>query len=213
VFCSIILVLNRTQEDMSFAINARYALITYSQCGELSEWSIVERFSELGAECIVARELHADGGTHLHVFVDFGRKFRSRKANVFDVDGWHPNISASRGTPEKGYDYAIKDGDVVAGGLERPHRAVSSGSTHSKWSEIESASTREEFWDLLAELDPMRMLTSWTTLSKYADWRFAPVIAEYESDPRLSFISGESDGRDEWLSQSGIGLGVAPLGM
>ena len=104
---------------MSLHINAKYVLLTYAQCGTLEGDAIMERISSLGGECIVARESHSDGGVHLHVFVRFGRKFRSRKADVFDVDGRHPNIVPSRGTPEKGYDYAVKDGDIVCGGLRR----------------------------------------------------------------------------------------------
>lgn len=52
----------------------------------------MDHISTLGGECIVAREDHADGGTHLHVFCDFGRKFRSRKADVFDVDDHHQTL-------------------------------------------------------------------------------------------------------------------------
>lgn len=102
---------------MSFRFQARYALLTYAQCGDLDPWAVNDHLAELGAECIIAREVHADGGTHLHAFVDFGRKFRTQRTDVFDVGDHHPNISPSYGTPEKGFDYAIKDGDVVAGGL------------------------------------------------------------------------------------------------
>ena len=104
----------------SFSFHARYALLTYAQCGDLCPFTIVDLLSTMGAECIIGREHHQDGGIHLHVFVDFGRKYRSRRADTFDVGGFHPNISQSYGTPEKGYDYACKDGDVVAGGLDRP---------------------------------------------------------------------------------------------
>jgi hypothetical protein len=81
----------------AFYCNARYFLVTYAQCGDLSEWSVLDRFTTLGAECIIAREEHNDLGLHFHVFADFGRKFRSRKTDVFDVDGRHANIKPSRG--------------------------------------------------------------------------------------------------------------------
>ena len=130
----------------SFHCNARYFLITYAQCGDLSEWDVLEHIGGLGAECIIARENHQTLGVHLHVFVDFGRKFRSRKTDVFDVHGRHANIQPSRGTPEKGYDYAIKDGDVVAGGLERPEGRVGSGKNFDLWTQITDAADREEAW-------------------------------------------------------------------
>ena len=103
---------------MTFNFNAKYVLLTYAQCGDLDPWAIVNHLAELRAECIVGRETHADGGTHLHCFAHFERKFRSRRADVFDVLGCHPNVSPTYTTPQAGWDYACKDGDIVAGGLQ-----------------------------------------------------------------------------------------------
>lgn len=170
----------------SFSFNARYALLTYAQCGDLDPFAVVERFAELGAECIVAREDHVDGGTHLHTFVDFGRKYRTRRVDAFDVGGRHPNISPSYGTPEKGYDYTIKDGCVVAGGLERPSRASVSAS-RDVWAEIILAESREEFFSLVGSLAPRALCTSFPSLSKYADWKYRVDPEPYRHDPQLSF--------------------------
>jgi len=197
----------------SFLCNARHFLITYAQCGDLSEWAVLDKFSSLGAECIIARELHEDLGLHLHVFVDFGRKFRSRRVDIFDVDGRHPNIKRSWGTPEKGYDYAIKDGDVVAGGLERPDGIHGSGKNFDLWSQIAGAEDRGEFWRLCEELDPKSMCCSFGQLQKFADWRFAEVPAEYESPGGFEFVPGDVDGRDQWVQDSGIGLGSSFVGV
>lgn len=197
-----------------FVHNYRYALVTYSQCGDLDPWRVMERFSSLGAECIIAREHHEDGGLHLHVFADFGRKFRSRRTDILDVDGRHANIEPSKGTPEKGYDYAIKDGDVVCGGLARPEpSAVGDGPTAAKWARITGAETRSEFWELCHELDPKAAACNFSALSKYCDWRFAEDPPEYEHDGRIKFVPGDGDGRDEWVSQSGIRLDEPFLGM
>lgn len=192
---------------MSFAVNARYVLLTYAQCGELDGFAVMDRISTLGGECIVARENHEDGGIHLHVFCDFGRKLRSRKVDVFDVDGFHPNITASKGTPEKGYDYTIKDGDVICGGLARPTPVSKSGneSSVSKWTAITGAANRDEFWRLVHMLDPKAAAVSFTSLTKYCDWKFAALPPTYESPRGISFVGGDLDGRDDWLSQSGIG--------
>uniref|UniRef100_A0A8A4XC99 Replication-associated protein n=1 Tax=Phoenicurus auroreus Genomoviridae sp. TaxID=2814988 RepID=A0A8A4XC99_9VIRU len=192
-----------------FACNARYFLVTYPQCGDLCGFAVMERFSSLGAECIVAREHHEDGGFHLHCFADFGRKFRSRATDIFDVLGHHPNIEPSKGTPEKGYDYAIKDGDVIAGGLERPIGTSRTGgrTTLDKWTEITSAPDRDSFWELCHELDPKSTACSFGQLSKYADWKYADKPANYESPRGLDFIGGDVDGRDEWVQSTGVGLG------
>ncbi|AXB22628.1 replication associated protein [Alces alces faeces associated genomovirus MP146] len=184
----------------SFLCNARHFLITYAQCGDLSEWRVLDCFTLLGAECIIAREYHEDLGIHLHVFVDFGRKFRSRRVDIFDVDGRHPNIKRSWGTPEKGYDYAIKDGDVVAGGLERPDGTFGSGKNFDLWSQIAGAGSKAEFWDLCEELDPKSMCCSFGQLQKFADWRFAEVPTEYANPGGFEFVDGNDDGRTAPMS-------------
>lgn len=197
----------------SFVCNFRYGLITYPQCDGLDPFRVMERFSSLGAECIIGREHHEDGGLHLHVFADFGRKFRSRKTDIFDVDGRHPNVEPSKGTPEKGYDYAIKDGDVVCGGLGRPEPSGGGdGASAAKWARITQAENRDEFWELVHELDPKAAACSFNALSRYADWRFTEKPAEYEHDGRIKFVPGDADGRDDWLSQSGIRLEEPFLG-
>lgn len=193
---------------MTFRFQARYVLLTYSQCGELDPFRVMDVISELAGECIIGREYHQDGGLHLHVFVDFGRKLRSRKASIFDVGGIHPNISRSYGTPEKGYDYAIKDGDVVCGGLARPEPESGGdrhGKTHLIWTQITSAESRSEFWELVHELDPKAAVVSFSQLQKYCDWKYQYHPPEYESPTGCSFIGGEFDGREAWLLQSGIG--------
>jgi Geminivirus Rep catalytic domain len=51
-------------------------------------------FSVWGA----ARETHQDGGNHWHAYVKFRITLRSRDPLLFDIDGIHPNIKASKGT-------------------------------------------------------------------------------------------------------------------
>lgn len=201
--CSIVLVF---EQDfwitfMPFVCNFRYALLTFAQCGDLDEWAVVSHFGSLGAECIVGREIHADGGTHLHTFVDFGRKFRSRRTDIFDVDGQHPNIVPSRGRPWGGWDYATKDGEIVAGGLPRPSQpaAVRDGDS---WGQIVCAESESEFWELLEALAPEKLCTSYPSLRKFADWRFAPDPVRYTPDDSVQFRLGRVPELDTWREQS-----------
>lgn len=181
----------------AFVINSRYVLLTYAQCGELDEWSVSNHLSTLGSECIIGREDHSTGGTHLHAFCDFGKKFRSRRADIFDVDGHHPNVVPSRGSPERGYDYAIKDGNVVAGGLARPSecRAVSNG---DKWGQIVSAESESEFWSLVEQLDPKALATNFSNLKKFCDWRFAASPEVYISPAGIGFEYGDLHELPAW---------------
>lgn len=174
----------------AFVVNARYVLLTYAQSDGLDPFRIVEHLSSMGAECIVAREAHADGGTHLHAFVDFGRKFRSRRHDIYDVDGFHPNISPSLGNPEKGYDYACKDGEIVAGGLERPQPSAKPDA-RDIYAEICMAPTREEFFEAARTLAPRLLLSSFTSLSAYADWNYRVDPEPYRPNPEhVSDLSG-----------------------
>lgn len=190
---------------MTFNFHARYVLVTYAQSEDLDGFAVSDHFTELGAECIVARETHADSGFHLHAFVDFGRKFRSRNARIFDVQGRHPNITVSRGTPEKGYDYAIKDGDVVAGGLERPNGSRVSGTPGSSWSEIMGARDIGEFWELCEALAPRAMLCNFNSLKCFADWRFRVDPAPYVSPGGIRIDTSRVGELDEWVQQNLVG--------
>lgn len=188
-------------------INSKYVLLTYSQCGDLDEWAVSDHLSSLGAECIIARELHPrTGGVHLHVFVDFGRKFRSRRVDILDVEGRHPNVSPSKGTPEKGYDYAIKDGEVVAGGLERP-RGGRPGTISGLEAIAHLCETQDEFLDIYGEVDTRGLIKNFANVRSYAKWRYAGTLPKYESPASFGEFRRGNDGRDQWLAQSGIRSG------
>jgi len=196
---------------MTFNFNARYALLTYAQSGTLDPWAVVDHFTELRAECIVSREAHADGGTHLHCFVDFARKFRSRRADVFDVSGCHPNVSPTHTTPQAGFDYACKDGDIVAGGLGRPD-ASKVPRDGDCWHDIVAAESREEFFRLLLELAPKQLCCSFTQLEKYAEWRYRPAKHVYRHPEGFQLVQDMLPELTEWLQQlsSGPGRGKWP---
>lgn len=194
-------------------VNSRYILLTYAQSNGLDEWAVSDMLSQLGAECIVARENHKDGGTHLHVFADFNRKFRSRDVHIFDVGGFHPNVSPSRGTPEKGFDYAIKDGDVVAGGLARPPpRGGLHAGAHRVRNVAHLCEDSEEFLELCDEMERGELINRFSNYSAYAHWRFKPDVPEYSTPEGFEFVGGELDGRDDWVRDSGIRGGEPLIG-
>lgn len=213
--CVYNIISHRFQGTMpNFSFHARYALLTYSQCGDLDPFAIVDRFSSLEAECIVAREDHCDGGTHLHVFADFGKKRRFRSADVFDVQTRHPNISPSRGTPEIGWDYCTKDGCIVAGGLGRPGPGDTgqTGQKDAKMAILVGIDDEPSFWESVRELAPGLLLRSFPSLQSYAKWRFAAVAEEYEHPSGIRItpecVPELSEWRDRYIggsSESRIG--------
>lgn len=190
---------------MSFNFHAKYVLLTYAQSEDLDGFAVSDHLSSLGAECIVARESHADSGVHLHAFVDFGRRFRSSDARIFDVNGFHPNVSVSRGTPQKGYDYAIKDGDIIAGGLERPNGGRVSTQTSDSWNEILGARTVGEFWELCEKLAPRAMLLSFISLQRFADWRFREDPSPYTTPGGICINTENVAILDQWVRENLVG--------
>jgi hypothetical protein len=176
----------------TFDFHSRYGLFTYSQCDGLDPHDVVLHFTALEAECIIGREDHADGGTHLHAFVDFGRKRRFRRHVFADVGQFHPNIAPSRGTPGTAYDYAIKDGDVVGGGLERPDSGNSSrrrnGASESTMATLVGIDDEQAFWDACRELAPGLLLRCHSSLESYAKRRFAKVVQQYCHPRELVFL-------------------------
>lgn len=136
---------------MTFRFQAKYGLLTYAQSPGLDPFRVVDVLTELGCECIVAKELHADSGTHYHAFFMHSSKLRTRDARAFDVDGYHPNILRGIKTPRKMFDYATKDGDVVAGGLGRPDEEPTTTSSDDFWRCVFSAETREETFRVAQE--------------------------------------------------------------
>uniref|UniRef100_A0AAU6S585 Replication associated protein n=1 Tax=Pipistrellus pipistrellus feces associated gemycircularvirus TaxID=3140008 RepID=A0AAU6S585_9VIRU len=175
----------------SISFCAQHFLLTYAHSEgndvkpELDPHRIVEVLGDLGAECIVARERYPTGdGFHLHVFCSFERRFRSRKVDAFDVDGYHPNVEPSRKNAIGGYDYATKDGEIVAGGLERPSGVSGRRGTSraaDAWGEITAANSVEEFWRLCEELDPKSLVCNFPALARFVEWRFRPEPIPYRS--------------------------------
>lgn len=184
---------------MTFRFQSKYALLTYAQCGDLCGLDVCEMLGTLGAECIVGREKHSDGGTHLHVFAMWERRYQSRRSDVFDVGGHHPNIVGNVRDIGAAFDYATKEGDIVAGGLTREE--LSTGRTTSssdKWAEIVAADTEDEFWSRVRELDPKALCTNYPALRKYADYAYAPIIQSYEHPSGFTFTSGAISDLDQW---------------
>lgn len=193
--------------------DAKFLLLTYAQipdvfCATLP-LSVVSRGSDLGAEVLVSREYHRDGGIHFHVFVDFGgRKYSTRDARAWDVEGFHPNIERVGRTPEKAYDYVIKDGDIVAGGATRPEPTGRDGGQSSDWEWIVDAQTRDEFFERIRERQPKSLVTAFSNVSKFADWAYRVEAAPYHHRDDFTFeLEGYPVLRD-WVDDSIRGNGA-----
>ena len=106
-----------------FDYHFRYALITYSQCGDLSPERVGERFQELGALLVIGRENHADGGIHLHCFVDFGRKEGSEELLASMLTVVTPILSSLEEHRKRATTMQLKMETSSSEALTDPHRA------------------------------------------------------------------------------------------
>lgn len=194
----------------AFRFFGEHVLLTYAQSEGLDPLEIVTAVERTGGECIIGKENHANGGIHFHCFVQWKREFITTNKREFDVGGFHPNFRKMYRTPEKGYDYAIKDRDVVGGTLDRP---VPSGVTRreasSVWPAIIMAETRKEFFKLCAELDPRSLCTSFMGLSKYADWKYRESREPYSTPGGVSIEADTVPALCDWVREN---LGRNPGG-
>lgn len=173
--------------------DAKYVILTYSQVNsEFDYWAILDTISALEAECIIAKELHQDGGTHFHVFVDFGRKFSTRCTTTFDVCDHHPNITKCGRTPWLAFDYCCKDGEVLAGGATRPEESTTGhNKSDENWEWILDAGEPSIFWDRLRSLYPRTYVVNYPNIQRFVDWKYKPRVEEYVSPPDFTFdVSG-----------------------
>lgn len=185
-----------------FIKDAKYILLTYPQIPENVQdhfpWGIVNACSTKGAECLVARERHQDGGIHFHAFVDWGgRRYSSRDTRGFDVSGHHPNITKVGKTPRKAWDYVTKDGDIVAGGAQMPTEEATS--SENIWEYIISAESRDDFYSRMRERAQRYLICSYPSIAKYADWRYQDSPEPYRNPEGWTFQLQAYPSLPEWV--------------
>jgi len=183
---------------MTFRFQAKYGLLTYAQSEGLDPWRVNDLLSNLGAECIIGKEDHADGGSHLHAFFMFDRKFQSRNARIFDIDGHHPNILRGSKTPGQMYDYATKDGDIVAGGLERPGDQQVAKPGDEFWTAVFDAQTRDETFLRARESSVSLLGRYYFQVRAIAEGKAIKNPLDYVSDASLAFELGHYPELRDW---------------
>lgn len=86
------------KQKRGFRLNAKSVFLTYPQCN-LSKQDLKEALVDMKLPifaCAIAQERHEDGSPHLHCLLVFNKKVDFSDARKFDVNGFHPNIQATR---------------------------------------------------------------------------------------------------------------------
>lgn len=200
---------------MPFRLRAKNVLLTYPQLSQDALSQFTDR-AEAHYEfvCQVAgtplcyragRELHEDGGVHIHVFLSWENPCRTSNERLFDYGGAHPNILPVPRTPGKSWDYAGKDGDVIYELGSRPGETrVASVGRDGLWADALSLPTKTEFLDHLRAVAPRDYVLYFEAIERFADRFYTNPPPDYIS-PRFELL--DSERVDDAVDQLRIGRG------
>lgn len=157
---------------VTFRFQAKKAFLTYSQCDTMTKEDVYYTLNERYGlkRYMIAEELHADEGRHLHCFLEFDRKLNCRRIDAFDIntgeDQYHPNIKVvQRGQENE---------DNVLKYIQKEDPAPLTNICPRKtWGEMRDEANDADDW--LAMVDkyyPKEAANNWERLQYYANQRF-----------------------------------------
>ncbi|UDN67450.1 replication-associated protein [robinz virus RP_258] len=155
-----------TTNSAPFDFHAKRAFLTYAQCGDIEKEDLRDFLvEEKNVEWyIIGKETHADGGLHLHAYVEWTRQQRIRDARHFDFREVHPNWQPVR-RPVECQKYCVKDGDYIAN--------MEIAKTKRTYGEIiAGASSKAEFLVQVEEAYPRDMVINLERVRAFAEWKY-----------------------------------------
>lgn len=183
-----------------FEKQAKAFLLTYSQLSDDAQSAFFSRASAhygfitetlRAPNCYrLCRERHEDDGVHVHCYVSFDTAVRIQSQFRLDFGGSHPNIrSVSRGH-RRTFDYAGKDGDIIAE-FGQPPPPLSNGADKDGgvWAEALCRQNKTDFYDVLRRGAPKHYILYHQQISSFADKHFEQCEEEYRS-PTFVDLSG-----------------------
>lgn len=205
---------------MPFRFHAKKLFITYPQSGELTKERVDEFFTRIGATSrVVGRELHENGGSHIHAYIEWPEKYDTKDPHKFDIDGNHGNIQPCRNAAAT-ITYVKKNGDYI--------ESISDTGRTARYADLIGTSTREEFWTLAQKAYPRDYVLHHDKLSNFCDFHFGGHIERYvprweqfnipdelkgwmetelgnNDRPKSLWIVGQSRfGKTEWARSHGV---------
>lgn len=160
---------------MPFSIKAKNFSITYPRSETLTHELIHNELNKHHPKYLVSsKESHEDGGTHYHIAIGFNDRKNFTGERCFDISGCHPNIQATR-NPREWISYIKKDGDFRESG-DIP-------GSKRKWSDALSATTKEEFFNVIKEVAPRDFILQNDKLLDYASRNYEKQ-PEFENETR-----------------------------
>nr|AGT45288.1 RepA [Chickpea chlorotic dwarf virus] len=170
--------------NKKFRFQSKYVFLTYLKCSSQRD-ALLEFFWEKLTPFLiyfigVATELHQDGTTHYHALIQLDKRPHIRYPSFFDFEGNHPNIQPARNSKQV-LDYISKDGDIKTRGDFRDHK-ISPSKSDARWRTIiQTATTKEEYLDMIKEEFPHEWATKLQWLEYSANKLFPPQPEPYVS--------------------------------
>lgn len=135
-----------------FQIAGKRFFLTFPKCSCEPEAAKAAMMSLMGARylgSIVAKELHADGDPHLHVYLELKSRFCTKNPAFFDaVTGTHGNYQACRSV-DAVKQYVCKDGNVIVDNVAMPEdkKVLNYGNVVAKTAEFSRKRARSETFE------------------------------------------------------------------
>nr|CRL92595.1 replication-associated protein A [Chickpea chlorotic dwarf virus] len=170
--------------NKNFRFQSKYVFLTYPKCSSQRDDLFEFLWEKLTPFLIfflgVATELHQDGTTHYHALIQLDKKPWIRDPSFFDFEGNHPNIQPARNSKQV-LEYISKDGDIKTRGDFRDHK-VSPRKSDARWRTIiQTATSKEEYLDMIKEEFPHEWATKLQWLEYSANKLFPPQPEAYVS--------------------------------
>ncbi|QED42782.1 C2 [Soybean geminivirus B] len=168
--------------NASFRLQSKYVFLTYPKCSsqrdELFEFLWEKLTPFIIYYLAIATEFHQDGTTHYHALIQLDKKPCIRDSSFFDFEGNHPNIQPARNSKQV-LEYISKDGDVKTRGDFKDHR-VSPSKSDARWRTIiQTATSKEEYLEMIKEQFPHEWATKLQWLEYSANRLFPPQPETY----------------------------------
>nr|APT69202.1 RepA [Chickpea chlorotic dwarf virus] len=168
----------------NFRLQSKYVFLTYPKCSSQRDALFEFLWEKLTPFIIfflgVATELHQDGTTHYHALIQLDKRPHIKDPSFFDFEGNHPYIQPARNSKQV-LDYISKDGDIKTRGDFRDHK-ISPRKSDARWRTIiQTATSKEEYLDMIKEEFPQEWATKLQWLEYSANKLFPPQPEHYVS--------------------------------
>nr|QSS76734.1 C1 protein [Tomato curly stunt virus]QSS76740.1 C1 protein [Tomato curly stunt virus]QSS76758.1 C1 protein [Tomato curly stunt virus]QSS76824.1 C1 protein [Tomato curly stunt virus] len=205
-----------------FQINSKNYFVTYPKCSLTKEESLSQLLNletPTNKKYIkICRELHENGEPHLHVLIQFERKFNCKNHRFFDLVSpnrsahFHPNIQGAKSSSDV-KSYIDKDGDTLEWGeFQVDGRSARGGcqNANDACADALNADSAEAAMAIIREKLPKDFIFQYHNLKTNLDRIFQAPPEPYISPFSSSSFDQVPEELEEWVSDNVCGTAARP---